>query len=63
VFDPIGNFTGFTSPMSVDGVDYMNWQSATNPDADADDDGDVDYDDYNLWVSGYGNTLTLTNVA
>jgi hypothetical protein len=30
--------------------------------ADADDDGDVDEDDYDLWVANYGHTLTVAGV-
>jgi hypothetical protein len=71
VFDLIGDFDGdgvtTYDDGSAGGGDYLTWLNtngqSTDLRADADDDGDVDYDDYDLWADGYGNTLTRYNVA
>ena len=71
VFDLIGDFDGdgvtTYDDGSAGGGDYLTWLysngQSTDLRADADDDGDVDYDDYDLWVDGYGNILTRNNVA
>jgi hypothetical protein len=71
VFDLIGDFDGdgvtTYDDGSAGGGDYLTWLNSngqsTDLRADADDDGDVDYDDYDLWVDGFGNTLTRSNVA
>jgi hypothetical protein len=51
----------------VDGGDYIIWQQqygSTNGtySADADDDGDVDQDDLDIWTAHYGNTLDLFDI-
>ncbi len=72
IFDLIGDFdgNGVTTPDDgfVTGNDYLIWQTqlgmtGSNLSADADDDGDVDADDRDLWAAHFGNSLALLNVA
>lgn len=72
VFDLIGDFNndGQADYGSVSSADYTIWQNQNGSSgaweqysADADDDGDVDEDDYDLWVANFGHTLTLAGIG
>ena len=72
VFDLLGDFNhdGQADFGSVSAADYTLWQNQNGSSgaweqfsADADDDGDVDADDYAIWSANFGHTLALFNVG
>ncbi len=72
VFDLLGDFNhdGQADYGSVSAADYTLWQNQNGSSgaweqfsADADDDGDVDADDYAIWSANFGHTLALFNVG
>lgn len=71
VFELLGDYNG---NRIVDAADYTVWRDtlgvgSADPAhweqyaADGDDDGDVDQDDYDIWGSHFGNTLSLLGVS
>jgi hypothetical protein len=72
VFELAGdaNTPGEAGYGSVSAADYTLWQNQNGSagvweqfSADFDDDGDVDLDDYDVWVANYGNTFELLDVG
>ena len=72
VFDLLGDFNsdGQADANFVSAADYTIWQDQNGStgdyeefSADADDDGDVDQADYNLWAANFGHTLELFDVG
>lgn len=72
IFDLLGDFNGDgqTDDGLVGLADFSIWQAQNGStgaweefSADGDDDGDVDADDYAIWVQHYGNTLDLFDLV
>ncbi|QEG37405.1 hypothetical protein [Bythopirellula goksoeyrii] len=72
IFDLLGDFSddGISSPYDgdVDGGYYFIWQQQNGSiggtySADADDDGDVDGDDLDIWSDHYNNTLDIFDIV
>jgi hypothetical protein len=72
VFDLLGDYNGngisSADNGNVGSEDYTVWQDSLgatgeNLRADGDDDGDVDQADRTVWLTHWGNTLTLTKVT
>lgn len=71
VFDLLGDYNHDGQPdfNYVSSADYTIWQSQNGStgdyeefSADGDDDGDVDQDDYNIWLQNFGQALQLFDV-
>jgi hypothetical protein len=72
VFDLLGDFNhdGQADYSSVSAADYTIWQDQNGSSgeweqysADADDDGDVDQDDYDIWQQNFGHSMQLFEIA
>ena len=68
VFTLLGNYNGTAADgdASVSFSDFLTWQAQFGQnltDADGDEDGDVDSDDYDIWAANLDNTLDLIDIT
>lgn len=65
VFELVGDYDGNRSVGTIDYYAWLSQQGLSGTDlaADGDDDGDVDANDYNLWLQNNGHTLVVSDVA